>query len=429
MEALFGLFTFIFFLVSVAVLTGLIRPQFLSNKISKINSRKDIAKYGGAVIGVVFIILMVLTPFIPNAEVSFYKPGSDLSEALSVDKPLIVYEATYEISGMVEPADTKLRLISRNEKKLNEEITVKDDGSFSHTLQLSEGLNEFTIQTDDFTQTKTTLSIDRHLSEEEKAELAAAEAKRAEEQARLEAEQKKQAEAAEEAERIASLGEAYNVMSVIDGDTIKARLASGGEIVSVRLIGIDTPETVHPSKPVQCFGKEASSKLTELIEGKTVYLESDASQGDSDKYNRLLRYINLKDGTSINLMMVLDGYAFEYTYNIPYRYQTEYREAEITAMKNDAGLWASDTCDGDVEIESTQTQTAPTSDTSGGTSGNTTDSSGSSSSNCDPNYTGGCVPKVSYDLDCGDISFSVWVVGTDIHGFDGDGDGHGCESN
>ena len=52
-----------------------------------------------------------------------------------------------------------------------------------------------------------------------------------------------------------------------------------------------------------------------------------------------------------------------------------------------------------------------------------------STSNCDTNYTGGCVPVVSYDLDCGDISFSVRVVGTDKHRFDGDKDGYGCENN
>lgn len=78
------------------------------------------------------------------------------------------------------------------------------------------------------------------------------------------------------------------VVRVIDGDTIEIE---GGD--RVRYIGIDTPETVDPRKPVQCYGQEASNKNKELVEGKTVELEKDVSE--TDKYGRLLRYVWLGD--------------------------------------------------------------------------------------------------------------------------------------
>jgi len=83
--------------------------------------------------------------------------------------------------------------------------------------------------------------------------------------------------------------ERAKVIKVVDGDTIK--LEDGR---AVRYIGIDTPETVHPSKPVQCYGKEASDKNRELVEGKEIELEKDVSE--VDKYGRLLRYIWIGGG-------------------------------------------------------------------------------------------------------------------------------------
>lgn len=117
-----------------------------------------------------------------------------------------------------------------------------------------------------------------------------------------------------------------------------------GQQETVRLIGIDTPETVDPRKPVQCFGKEASMKAKGLVEGEEVILESDPSQGDKDKYGRLLRYVFLKDGTSVNQKMIEDGYAFEYTYKLPYKYQEEFRAAQKQAETDKIGLWADNAC-------------------------------------------------------------------------------------
>ena len=81
----------------------------------------------------------------------------------------------------------------------------------------------------------------------------------------------------------------YTVIKVVDGDTIKI-LYEGVE-ETVRLIGIDTPETVHPNKPVECFGQEASERMKELVEGKGVNIMFDKTQGMRDKYGRLLLYV------------------------------------------------------------------------------------------------------------------------------------------
>ena len=132
------------------------------------------------------------------------------------------------------------------------------------------------------------------------------------------------------------------VTKEIDGDTFMIKIS--GKEMAVRLIGMDTPETVDPRKPVQCFGREASAKAKELIEGKDVILDSDPTQGDKDKYGRLLRYVHLEDGTFFNQKLIEEGYAFEYTYDIPYKYQTEFKEAQKQAEVNKKGLWADGAC-------------------------------------------------------------------------------------
>lgn len=103
---------------------------------------------------------------------------------------------------------------------------------------------------------------------------------------------------------------------------------------TIRLIGIDTPETVDPRKPVQCFGGEASNKAKELLSGKKVRIEKDSTQGDRDKYGRLLTYIYREDGLFFNKYMIEQGYAYEYTYDTPYKYQAEFKEAEKYARES-----------------------------------------------------------------------------------------------
>ena len=125
------------------------------------------------------------------------------------------------------------------------------------------------------------------------------------------------------------------VTRVIDGDTIEVNL--GGATYKVRYIGIDTPETVHPSEPVECFGKEASDKNSELVEGKIVRLEKDVSE--TDKYGRLLRYVWV-GGIFVNDYLVRQGYAYAYTYPPDVKYAEQFAEAQIEARENNRGLWA-----------------------------------------------------------------------------------------
>ena len=123
------------------------------------------------------------------------------------------------------------------------------------------------------------------------------------------------------------------VVRVVDGDTIEIE---GGE--RVRYIGMDTPETVDPRKPVQCFGAEASKKNKELVEGKMVRLEKDVT--DRDKYQRLLRYVWLGD-EMINKALVEGGFAHSYTYPPDVKYQAEFVKAEKVARDAKIGLWNS----------------------------------------------------------------------------------------
>ncbi|QQG41063.1 MAG: thermonuclease family protein [Candidatus Levyibacteriota bacterium] len=132
------------------------------------------------------------------------------------------------------------------------------------------------------------------------------------------------------------------VIRVVDGDTIHIQLDNKEEIV--RFIGVDAPEVVDPRKKAQCFGKEASNFTKNMLNGKKIILEEDASQGNRDKYNRLLRYVFLEDGTNFNKLLIQEGYAHEYTYRLPYRYQVEFKEAQKQAESHKKGLWADNAC-------------------------------------------------------------------------------------
>jgi len=140
----------------------------------------------------------------------------------------------------------------------------------------------------------------------------------------------------------------YAVVSVVDGDTVK--LAMQGRTETIRLIGINTPETVHPSRPVECMGAEASDKAKQLLTGKVVRFESDDTQGARDRFGRLLGYLFLPNGDNVGEVMIRSGYAHEYTYSNVYRYQSTFKAAEQTARTNEVGLWAEGVC----EIETTK---------------------------------------------------------------------------
>lgn len=136
----------------------------------------------------------------------------------------------------------------------------------------------------------------------------------------------------------------YSVKKVIDGDTIE--IERYGKAEKVRMIGIDTPETLDPRKPVQCFGKEASDKSKDLLSGGRVRLEFDPIVGEKDKYNRLLAYV-WSNNELVNLKLIKEGYANEYTYRSQsYKYQNEFKNAQTAAKESSIGLWSPQTCNG-----------------------------------------------------------------------------------
>ena len=124
------------------------------------------------------------------------------------------------------------------------------------------------------------------------------------------------------------------VKRVIDGDTIVVEI--DGKHEKIRLIGVDTPETKHPQKPVQYFGKEAHLFTKRMVEGKEVRLEFDWQK--RDKYGRLLAYVYLPDGTFLNAEIIKQGYGFAYT-RFPFKYLDEFRQYEREARENKRGLW------------------------------------------------------------------------------------------
>jgi micrococcal nuclease len=134
----------------------------------------------------------------------------------------------------------------------------------------------------------------------------------------------------------------YDVVRTVDGDTLVVQL--NGVAEKVRLIGLDTPEIVDPRKTVECFGKEASEEAKKILTGQRVRLETDPSQEERDKYGRLLAYVFLENGANFNRLMIENGYGHEYTYDLPYKYQTEFKLAEKEARKNERGLWAKEAC-------------------------------------------------------------------------------------
>lgn len=124
------------------------------------------------------------------------------------------------------------------------------------------------------------------------------------------------------------------VTRIVDGDTIAVSIA--GQSYKLRYIGIDTPETVDPRRPVGCFGKEASERNRQLVGGKTVGLEKDVSETDS--FGRLLRYVWL-DGRMVNATLVEEGYAQASTYPPDVKYSDLFASLQTQAREAGRGLW------------------------------------------------------------------------------------------
>lgn len=128
------------------------------------------------------------------------------------------------------------------------------------------------------------------------------------------------------------------VERVVDGDTIVADVRGSRE--RVRLIGIDTPESVKPNSPVECYGKEASAHTQELLpEGTRIRLVVDVEE--RDRYGRLLAYVyRASDGLFVNLALASDGYAGLLTYPPNVAHVEDFRAAVRSARQQGRGLWS-----------------------------------------------------------------------------------------
>lgn len=124
------------------------------------------------------------------------------------------------------------------------------------------------------------------------------------------------------------------VTRVVDGDTVEALLKRHS--IDVRLIGVDTPETVHPTEPVECFGPEASRFTERKLEGMRVRLEFDVER--YDRYDRTLAYVWLK-GRLFNRALVRRGFATVLTYPPNDKYAPQLERAEDRARAEKRGLW------------------------------------------------------------------------------------------
>lgn len=131
------------------------------------------------------------------------------------------------------------------------------------------------------------------------------------------------------------------VIDHVDGDTVRVRIPRAPEnlraVETIRLIGVDTPETVYPGRPVERFGKEASDFTREGLLGKSVYLAFDWDL--RDRYGRLLAYIYTGDGRCFNARIIREGYGFAYT-RYPFHFMEEFRALERQARAEKQGLWA-----------------------------------------------------------------------------------------
>jgi micrococcal nuclease len=128
------------------------------------------------------------------------------------------------------------------------------------------------------------------------------------------------------------------VTRVVDGDTL---ILSPND--KVRLIGVDTPETVHPKKMVECYGKEAKEFTRSTVTGQNIRLVLDdvnAGRRHKDRYGRTLGYVYLQDGMMLNAELVRRGFAHAYT-RFPFRYLVEFRRLEQEARGRGVGLWSS----------------------------------------------------------------------------------------
>jgi micrococcal nuclease len=211
------------------------------------------------------------------------------------------------------------------------------------------------------------------------------------------------------------------VTRVVDGDTIDVSIAN--QTFRVRYIGVNTPETVDPGSPVECYGPEASAFNKSLVEGKVVELEKDVSE--TDRFGRLLRYVYV-GGTFVNAELIKQGYAQVNTFPPDVKYTEMFRQLEQEARTARRGLWGAG-CQTPPTITTTPLPQPPPP-----AQATPTRPSGGGGGVCGTPYS-----PTGPDRDCGDFSTQSQAQcffraaggpGRDPHRLDADNDGIACES-
>lgn len=128
----------------------------------------------------------------------------------------------------------------------------------------------------------------------------------------------------------------YAVDHFVDGDTIAVKM--GNKVESIRMIGVDTPETHKPNAPVQCYGPAAAQYTKTLIGTGKVRLEADERSTNRDRYNRLLRYVYLPDGRLLEAELIKNGYGFAYV-DFPFTKSADFTKYQTEAKTASKGLW------------------------------------------------------------------------------------------
>jgi endonuclease YncB( thermonuclease family) len=128
----------------------------------------------------------------------------------------------------------------------------------------------------------------------------------------------------------------YPIDHFVDGDTIAVKM--NGKTESIRMIGVDTPETHKPNSPVQCYGPAAAVFTKNLVGSQQVRLQSDPESTNRDRYNRLLRYVYLPDGRLVEAELIKGGYGFAYT-SFPFTKSDEFVRGQDAARTANKGLW------------------------------------------------------------------------------------------
>lgn len=128
----------------------------------------------------------------------------------------------------------------------------------------------------------------------------------------------------------------YSINHFIDGDTISVNM--NGTAQSIRLIGVDTPETHKRGAPVQCFGEAAAAFTMQTIGAGRVRLVADSESDNRDVYGRLIRYVYLPDGRNLDELLIQNGYGFAYLY-FPFTDSAQFAADQTRAQEQQKGLW------------------------------------------------------------------------------------------